>query len=514
MQSNLVNATLLHPRLMNIASSSGSKSLYESDDTFMNMLSERIAARKENGIENYAVKSGIQIRDKSNVQKAYSEPVKDEKTVTEFKKPETKTVDTKNMVSDKSHQDIKSEKVDGDNKLKSKEEIEEEIKTLEAMIALLEELLARLDVKTIEDVNPVFAKETLLPAGKESISPMELLSALVTQNIEKLKELISKMEQAQPSPETTAFMEKIIEILEKLNGKQENIKVLVEGLSEVEDMPSKEDLINQLKAQCSQLIDKLKEQVSTLKATVIDIEQSSETTADETLAGELISEQQPRVEIVKNEAKTQTQSEETKDEASSLGKKDETFERQLINDDDVSFDNAFLQNQQSIKEPLKETVTLSKAQLPLSEKPLAQTVTNQVMMKVKLMAGESKQEMEMHLKPESLGKLSLKIVHERGEILAKITAENQQVKEILESNMQMLKDALEKNGLTVQSLSVSVGNGNSNGSNKGNSKENAGTKARGMTGSHSKSSIIDSSVMRAKIEKEYYDNTSQINLTA
>ncbi len=167
------------------------------------------------------------------------------------------------------------------------------------------------------------------------------------------------------------------------------------------------------------------------------------------------------------------------------------------------------------KENLNQPVSFEKSQLPLSEKPLAQTVTNQVMMKVKLMAGENKQEMEMHLKPDSLGKLSLKIIHERGEILAKITAENQQVKGILESNMQMLKDALEKSGLTVQSLSVSVGNGKENGQNKENSDGKGRAQSARLEPTRTFSQVdADKLHLRARIEKEYFNDSSQINLTA
>ena len=180
------------------------------------------------------------------------------------------------------------------------------------------------------------------------------------------------------------------------------------------------------------------------------------------------------------------------------------------------FDSFVVQNQQVPVENLNQPVNLEKMQLPLTEKPLAQTVTNQVMMKVKLMAGENKQEMEMHLKPDTLGKLSIKIIHERGEILAKITAENQQVKEILESNMQMLKDALEKSGLTVQNLSVSVGNGDEDGQDKGNDNQKGRAQSANLAGTINSSSLADADRidLRRRIEKEYFKETSQINLTA
>lgn len=84
-------------------------------------------------------------------------------------------------------------------------------------------------------------------------------------------------------------------------------------------------------------------------------------------------------------------------------------------------------------------------------------VTRQIIEKAETMIREDKTEMIMQLKPDSLGKISLKIIHERGEIIAKFAAENEQVKAVLENNMQLLRDSLQKSGITVQTLEVSVG---------------------------------------------------------
>lgn len=71
---------------------------------------------------------------------------------------------------------------------------------------------------------------------------------------------------------------------------------------------------------------------------------------------------------------------------------------------------------------------------------------------------EDKSEMIIKLKPDHLGKVTVEIAVENGNIVAKFLAESQKVKEILESNMQDLKDHLAKQGMVVQDLSVSVGN--------------------------------------------------------
>lgn len=84
-------------------------------------------------------------------------------------------------------------------------------------------------------------------------------------------------------------------------------------------------------------------------------------------------------------------------------------------------------------------------------------VTAQIIEKAETMIREDKSEMILQLKPDSLGKISLKIIHERGEIIARFVAESEQVKAVLEGNMQLLKDSLQKSGVMVQSLEVSVG---------------------------------------------------------
>lgn len=87
-------------------------------------------------------------------------------------------------------------------------------------------------------------------------------------------------------------------------------------------------------------------------------------------------------------------------------------------------------------------------------------ILQQVAEKVEILAGSDRSEMIIQLKPESLGKIELQVIHERGEIIAKFLAENEQVKSILENNMQYLRDSLEKSGVDIQSLSVSVGQHN------------------------------------------------------
>ena len=86
-------------------------------------------------------------------------------------------------------------------------------------------------------------------------------------------------------------------------------------------------------------------------------------------------------------------------------------------------------------------------------------VLKQVTEKMDVSLFDDKSEMVMKLKPDDLGKVTVKINLENGVISAKFLAESEKVKEILESNFNQLKDSLEKQGMMIQEFSVSVDNG-------------------------------------------------------
>lgn len=104
-------------------------------------------------------------------------------------------------------------------------------------------------------------------------------------------------------------------------------------------------------------------------------------------------------------------------------------------------------------------------------------IISQVIENAKVILTPDKSEMVMDLKPDSLGKISLKVVTENGIVMARFVAENQQVRQVLESNMQLLKDSLERQGMNVQGFSVSV---------RQDSRQSAGSWAQpGKSGSRS-----------------------------
>lgn len=101
--------------------------------------------------------------------------------------------------------------------------------------------------------------------------------------------------------------------------------------------------------------------------------------------------------------------------------------------------------------------TVTKSDFTMPQPVRTAEVMNQVVENAKVILGQDKSEMVIQLKPDHLGKLELKVVTEQGIVAAKFIAENQKVKEIIETNMQLLKDSLEKQGISIDSVSVQVG---------------------------------------------------------
>ena len=108
-------------------------------------------------------------------------------------------------------------------------------------------------------------------------------------------------------------------------------------------------------------------------------------------------------------------------------------------------------NQLQSKEP-EANPEILRMKTPVTDRE----ILTQVIEKAKVVLTADKSEMVIELKPDSLGKLSLKVVTEHGIVMAGFVAESQQVKQILETNMQLLKESLEKQGLNVQGFSVSL----------------------------------------------------------
>ncbi|KXG75749.1 flagellar hook-length control protein FliK [Thermotalea metallivorans] len=133
-----------------------------------------------------------------------------------------------------------------------------------------------------------------------------------------------------------------------------------------------------------------------------------------------------------------------------LAKKESHYQNFRNNLAEISTQQPIPHNDVHPSEPLK-------AILPGTQQIKFENILEQFLGKAQVHVGEEGSEMSLHLKPDHLGKLSMKISIERGIVMAKFVAESHRVKEILESNFQALKNALNEKGLGVQELSVSVG---------------------------------------------------------
>ena len=103
-------------------------------------------------------------------------------------------------------------------------------------------------------------------------------------------------------------------------------------------------------------------------------------------------------------------------------------------------------------ETTKTTFKISKPNASFKENLVKELVD-----KAKLTISKGKNEMELKLKPEQLGKLSMKIATEEDGVIGRITVENDVVKQVIEANLNTLKDSLQQQGIKVQGFQVDVG---------------------------------------------------------
>lgn len=102
----------------------------------------------------------------------------------------------------------------------------------------------------------------------------------------------------------------------------------------------------------------------------------------------------------------------------------------------------------------KETSQTGEKQAPVNKMDLG--IVNQIAQKVKLSTVAEKNEMQIQLKPEFLGKLDLIVSTENGLVTAKFNTGSVHVKAMIEANLNTLRDALAEQGVRVDQLTVTV----------------------------------------------------------
>lgn len=89
-------------------------------------------------------------------------------------------------------------------------------------------------------------------------------------------------------------------------------------------------------------------------------------------------------------------------------------------------------------------------------------ILSQIYDKAKVLNIRDSSELNIKLKPEALGEVSIRLVLEKGMMTGRILVENSHVKGLVESNLSQIKDNLRSQNLNVQDFSVSVGLGQGN----------------------------------------------------
>lgn len=507
MQSNLISSVISSaPSLNDLFSKNVTRNVEQSDDTFMKMLNDKLQAK--------TTSDSVSSKFMKKVDNAQRTSVTDSSEIGLSSQSDSVN-ETKRRTSSESSKADKAEDEDSESIAKKRKKIEETLSTLESLVALLEALLAKLEVYATESESAEnsMALEAMAE-GDQDINLVELLKALAEGNTEKLKEIVESLENGDQTGEIQDLLSNIRELIAKLEGSEEAGNLFNISIEDLTEGASREELIAQLREQANEMLSKLRTQISELRQSLEQLSEQTSTeevpvlAADSQNVGQSLEENPMDTSKDVKEAEKGQKSSAEADSSINLYPNPNQAENIANLEDAVQPQAMIVDNTRPT--PIQVDSSVKNA-VPLTQKPMPEAITNQVMMKVKLMAGENKQEMEMQLKPENLGKLSLKIIHERGEVLAKITAENEQVKGILESNMQLLRDALEKNGFTVQSLSVSVGHGNSEntGSHDAQGEKSSGTRSnhRGQVTANAPETLYAPS-------REYLDQSSQINLTA
>ena len=106
-------------------------------------------------------------------------------------------------------------------------------------------------------------------------------------------------------------------------------------------------------------------------------------------------------------------------------------------------------------------------------------VVRQVADKVRFLASQGTQQMSLHLSPEHLGSVHLKVSLQAGEMQIHAVVETEMAQRALESNISSLRESLEKQGISLDGLEVSVERQKNEASSFADSRQNGQGRSRG-----------------------------------
>ena len=155
---------------------------------------------------------------------------------------------------------------------------------------------------------------------------------------------------------------------------------------------------------------------------------------------------------------------------------------------------------------LEQSAGTVKADAPV-QKPATAEVLPQIIDKAVLILRKGQNEIKISLKPESLGRIHLKIVTENQHVLVKIIADNPHVKELIENNLHHLKADLGNHGLAIDKFDVFMAGDFDKNSGKEGYNEFFKMKNREYTGRDSEQAAPDESeVPVALVEQDKGSN--------
>ncbi|MCT4613038.1 MAG: flagellar hook-length control protein FliK [Clostridia bacterium] len=357
----------------------------------------------------------------------------------ESKKLETnnsETKETKNEINKKESVKVKEEvkvedkKVDNENVTTEKEvEVKEEIKVSDEnvkiemlsgeLLTMVEEIANKLGMNTEEVVNKLqeLLKENdnatemdLFKTLKGVNNEIEVLSDIkLVEEFKELKEVLSDVKEV--ATESTGFKEKLFEVI--------NEKMTVE-----------------------------KDANAGKEAVLRSMTGNDEITLNEKGKAKIVR--------VSNEETVESNQETIKDDTSNSGETKDS----MFSDKEQGKENKIIKTANnaniSVVNNKFENIKLNVDKVDSSQPVIKEKVVTQIIDNMKIAVSEGKTEMNMQLRPESLGKVMVKLISESGNMSAKMTVETTEAKNIIEANIIKFKENLESQGIKVNDIEVSV----------------------------------------------------------
>ncbi|NLK98700.1 MAG: hypothetical protein GX272_11610 [Epulopiscium sp.] len=362
-----------------------------------------------------------------------------QKSKENYEAVQSKTAISRNQKSNKSsHQEIKNEHAE-DSQLQSVSE-EQEIPNEDEIIEALEEKtgMTKEQIQSVLEALGITVYDLFLTQNLQQFiqqihsveDPMELLS--IPNINQTYKDILSLFEELKES----------FPILQDIAENSELLKSTITDSEKIMDLASPDE--NQLQEHELQNMTSVGNSVALEKNSQLEDDFSQKNSEKQSQ-----NENIPVVEIEKEETPSaDLLTDDELQEINDIGVSSSEFTEYI----EVSDSQVIIQHN-----AISEGQIIESTQSQLNSRPVdAEQLIKQMVDHIKVNIKEDSTEMNLQLKPDHLGNLSLKIVTERGIITAQFVAESQAVKEIIEANFNQLKDVLQEQGLLIENLEVSV----------------------------------------------------------